>query len=101
MQHSKANEMLHADVDKPHLGRELAAAGAANSLFPKPPLLDDSKGPQDPIDLAEAEQASGAVRLDAQDVAEQDVALGGFCPVSFVMRGGLLMKADPQLGYIQ
>ena len=92
---------LLADSDKPQLAKELAAPGAANSLFPKAPLIDDSKGPQDPIELAEVEQVSGAVRVNAQSVAEHDVALGGFCPVSFVKRDGLLVRADPQLGFIQ
>lgn len=92
---------LLADADKPQLAKELAAPGASNSLFPKAPLIDDSKGPQDPIELAEAEQVSGAVRFTAQSAAEHDVALGGFCPVSFVKRGGLLLRADPQLGFIQ
>lgn len=83
------------------MAQEVRAPGAANSLFPKPAIVDDSWGPQDPIELTEAEAASGAVRLAAQDAAEQGLALGGFCPVTFVKRGGLLVLADPQLGFVQ
>lgn len=93
--------MLHADADKPQVAKDLAAPGAANSLFPKPPILDDSRGPEDPVELAETEAASGAVRLAAHEGPEQEVALAGFCPVSFVKRGGLLIQADPRLAFVQ
>ena len=92
------------DADMPHLAKQLAAPGAANSIMPLAPIVDDSKGPQDPIDLAAAEAASGAVRIAAADAPESAVShlsLAGFCPVSFVKRAGLLMKVDAALGCVR
>ncbi len=65
------------------------------------PIIDDSKGPKDPIDLAAASAASGAVRIAAADAAVSHLSLGGFCPVSFVKRAGLLVKADTKLGFVR
>lgn len=93
-----------ADADRPQLAKELAAPGASNSIMPLVPIIDDSKGPQDPIDLAAAEAASGAVRIaaaDAPDSAVSHLNLAGFCPVSFVKRSGLLMKVDASLGFVR
>ena len=93
-----------ADADMPQLAKELAAPGAANSIMPLAPIIDDSKGPEDPIDLAAAEAASGAVRIAASDAPESAVShlsLAGFCPVSFVKRSGLLMKVDPTVGFVR
>ena len=93
-----------ADADMPQLAKELAAPGASNSIMPLAPIIDDSKGPQDPIDLAAAEAASGAVRIaaaDAPDSAVSHLSLAGFCPVSFVKRAGLLIKVDASLGFVR
>ena len=93
-----------ADADMPQLAKELAAPGASNSIMPLAPIIDDSKGPQDPVDLAAAEAASGAVRIaaaDAPDAAVSHLSLAGFCPVSFVKRSGLLMKVDAGLGFVR
>lgn len=93
-----------ADADTPQLAKELAAPGASNSIMPLAPILDDSNGPQDPVDMAAAEATSGAVRIaaaDAPDSAVSHFSLAGFCPVSFVKRSGLLMKADTSLGFVR
>ena len=65
------------------------------------PIIDDSKGPKDPIDLAAASAASGAVSVAAADTAVSHLSLGGFCLVSFVKRAGLLVKADTKLGFVR
>ena len=65
------------------------------------PIIDDSMGPKDPIDLAAASAASGAVRVTAADAAVSRVSLGGFCPVSVVKRAGLLVKADTKHGFVR
>ena len=73
-------------------------------MLPLAPIIDDSKGPKDPIDLAAAEAGSGAVRVavaDAPDSALSHLSLAGFCPVSFVKRAGLLMKADANVGFVR
>ena len=93
-----------ADADMPCLAPQLAAPGAAQSVLPAAPIIDDSRGPKDPVDLAAAEAASGAVRIAAADApasALSHLSLGGFCPVSFVKRAGLLVKADASLGFIR
>ena len=81
---------VHALETRGQLGR----AGAA-------PLVDDSQGPIDPADLAAGEAESGTQRVagvaDAGD-ALSALSLGGFCPVSFVKRGGLLAPVDPMVG---
>ncbi|KAL0049693.1 hypothetical protein WJX82_007833 [Trebouxia sp. C0006] len=63
------------DADKPQLARELSAPGASISILPMAPIIDDSKGPKDPIDLAAASAASGAVSVAAADTAA-DTKLG-------------------------
>lgn len=86
------------------MAKELAAPGASNSVMPFGLIIDDSKGPKDPIDLAAAEAASGVVRIAAVDAPESAVShlsLAGFCPVSFVKRSGLLMKVDANLGFVR
>lgn len=96
--------MYVADADVPQLPKELAAPGASNSILSTAPIVDDSKGPQDPIDLAAAEAASGVVRIAAADApasAASHLSLAGFCPVSFVKRAGLLMKVDASLGFVR
>lgn len=93
-----------ADADTPQLAQELAAPGAASSIMPLAPIMDDSKGPSDPSDLAAAEAASGVVRIAASDAPESAVShlsLAGFCPVSFVKRSGLLMKVDATVGFVR
>ena len=84
---------VHAPENRQQLGR----AGAA-------PLVDDSQGPIDPADLAAGEAESGTQRVsgvaDAGD-ALSALSLGGFCPVSFVKRGGLLAPVDPMVGLIR
>lgn len=88
----------------PRLAKELDAPGASNSILSPAPIVDDSEGPQDPIDLAAAEAASGVVRIaaaDAPDSAASHLSLAGFCPVSFVKRAGLLMKVDASLGFVR
>ena len=84
---------VHALENRQQLGR----AGAA-------PLVDDSQGPIDPGDLAAGEAESGTQRVagvaDAGD-ALSALSLGGFCPVSFVKRGGLLAPVDPVVGLIR
>lgn len=65
------------------------------------PIIDDSKGPKDPIDLAAASAASGAVRVAAADAAVSHLSLGGFCPVSLVKRAGLVVKADTKHGFVR
>ena len=72
--------------------------------MPLPPIIDDSKGPKDPIDLAAAEAASGAIRVPAEDAGHAAVGqlnLAGFCPVTFVKRAGLLLRADTAQGFIR
>ena len=77
--------------------QQLGRVGAA-------PLVDDSQGPIDPADLAAGEAASGPQRVagvaDAGD-ALSALSLGGFCPVSFVKRGGLLAPVDPLVGLVR
>ena len=65
------------------------------------PIVDDSKGPKDPIDLAAASAASGAVKIAAADAAVSHLSLGGFCPISFVKRAGLVVKADNKHGSVR
>ena len=65
------------------------------------PIIDDSKGPKDPIDLTAASAASGAVRVAAADIPVSHLSLGGFCPVSFVKRAGLLVQADTKHGFVR
>ncbi|KAL0034255.1 hypothetical protein WJX77_005513 [Trebouxia sp. C0004] len=89
------------DADKPRITTALSAPGASSSILPMAPITDDSKGPKDPIDLAAASAASGAVRTAAADAAVSHVSLGGFCPVSFVKRAGLLVKADTKHGFVR
>lgn len=72
--------------------------------MPLAPIIDDSQGPRDPIDLAAAEAAAGVVRIAAADAPQSAVShlsLGGFCPVSFVKQAGLLRRADASLGFVR
>ena len=92
---------LNADAHKPQLPRHLAASGAMNSMLPLAPIIDDTLGPRDPINLANAEAASGAVRVAAAEAAGSELGLAGFCPVSLVKRAGLLMPVDPSLGFVR
>ena len=92
---------FHAEANKPQLPKELAASGATNSLLPLAPMVNDSLGPRDPINLANAEAASGAVRVAAAEAGGTALGLAGFCPVSFVKRAGLLVRADPALGFVR
>ena len=103
--HARRLHLLRlADADKPCLSKELAAPGAANSILPSAPIIDDSMGPRDPTNLADAEAASGVVRIaaaDASSSALSHLSLAGFCPVSFVKRAGLLVKAESALGFVR
>ena len=93
-----------ADTGKPQLAKGLVASGACESILPLAPIIDGNRGPKDPVDLADAEAASGAVRVAAGDASASVVghlSLGAFCPVTFVKRAGLLMKADPSMGFVR